>query len=238
MSIALLVFHDDDAQTLHVLCADMQGNKKEVVASDMDGETSKNFTHIVALASMESKIFLSQLGAELDVQPITDITRIVDDGTFVRPTYAGNALHTVKSKDSIKLLSLRSRIPSVKPSQELSRAPVVVGGGRAFGAERFKLVHDLAETLGGAVGATRAAVDAGYIGNDAQIGQTGKTIAPALYIACAISGAIQHVGGIRSAKTVIAINTDPAAPIFKHATYGFIGDVFEVVPALIQRFKS
>lgn len=236
MTIALLTFNDDDAQILQLLCAGLPGDKKEVKADSFD---AKDFTHVLALSSMESKILLAKLGARLDVQPITDVVHIVDENTFIRPIYAGNALQTVKSKDAIKLISLRAGAsPNRNASRDLGKADVVVGGGRAFGKDGFPLVHELAEALHGAAGATRAAVDAGYIGNDAQIGQTGKTIAPRLYIACAISGAIQHVGGIRGAKTVIAINSDANAPIFKHATYGYVGDVFDVVPALIQRFKS
>ena len=228
-----------------------------------------SYSHLLAATTAVGKNIMPRVAALLDLQPISDISAVVDADTFVRPIYAGNAMATVKSSDTKKVLTVRAAsfdpvavdggaatieaiaalgAPTVSTflSAELSKserpeltaARVVISGGRGMqNGDNFKLLDPIADKLGAAVGASRAAVDAGFVPNDYQVGQTGKIVAPELYVAVGISGAIQHLAGMKDSKVIVAINKDEEAPIFQVADYGLVADLFVALPELAAELE-
>ncbi len=231
---------------------------------------SEKYTHILAPASTFGKNVMPRIAALLDLSQISDVIRIENEDTFVRPIYAGNAFATVQSIDNKKIITIRptsfdavsreggnaniekisfntdqklvefiGREESTSERPELGTARIVISGGRGLqSSENFSMINEIADKLNAAVGASRAAVDAGYVSNDYQVGQTGKVVVPDLYIAVGISGAIQHLAGMKESKIIVAINKDEEAPIFNIADYGLNADLFEALPQFSQELDK
>lgn len=233
-------------------------------------QESNKYGVIAGVASSLCRETLPRVAAKLDVQPVTDVVKVEsEDGVFTRPMYAGNALATVKSSDSVKIVTFRqTAFEAARTSQsaapveavdvpacesvglkwisdseknsdkpQLASASRVVAGGRGLkNGENFEsILNPLCDKLGAAMGASRAVVDAGFVPNEMQVGQTGKVVAPDLYVAVGISGAIQHLAGMKDSKTIVAINKDADAPIFQVADYGLVADLFDAVPEVTQK---
>jgi electron transfer flavoprotein alpha subunit len=247
--------------------ADSAAQALSALAKKINAET------ILATATAMSKDLLPRVAARLNAPMASEIVAINDDGTLVRPMYAGNVLATIQLDGPIRVVTVRgtafdaaaaadnaapvektqaefdpaglkmefvgfNEIKSDRP--QLTEAKIVVSGGRGLrSGENFKTVLEpLVDELGAAMGASRAAVDAGFVPNDLQVGQTGKVVAPELYVAVGISGAIQHLAGMKDSKTIIAINKDEEAPIFSVADFGLVADLFKAVPEMTEELKK
>jgi electron transfer flavoprotein alpha subunit len=228
---------------------------------------------VLATATAMSKDLMPRVAARLNAPMASEIIAINDDGTLVRPMYAGNVLATIELDGPVRVVTVRgtafdaavaggeaapveqmqaeldpaslkmefvgfNEIKSDRP--QLTEAKIVVSGGRGLrSSENFKTVLEpLVDELGAAMGASRAAVDAGFVPNDLQVGQTGKVVAPELYVAVGISGAIQHLAGMKDSKTIVAINKDEEAPIFSVADFGLVADLFKAVPEMTEELKK
>jgi electron transfer flavoprotein alpha subunit len=255
------------SRVLHVDAPGLEHGLAENVAAEVLAIATR-YGHLLFPATASGKNVAPRVAALLDMAQVSDVSKVINEDTFERPIYAGNAVATVQSLEAIIVMTVRttgfdaaaatggSAVIDVLAASsdaglstfvgseiakndrpELTAAKVIVSGGRALGSsDKFnEVLMPLADKLGAALGASRAAVDAGYAPNDWQVGQTGKIVAPSLYIACGISGAIQHLAGMKDSKVIVAINKDAEAPIFSVADYGLEADLFEAVPELVRQ---
>jgi electron transfer flavoprotein alpha subunit len=256
----------EDPHLAHTL-ADATAQALAALTKNLGADT------VLATATAVGKDLMPRLAARLDAPMASEIIAINDDGTFIRPMYAGNALATVELDGPVRVVTVRGTafdaakpgdnsapIEKVKPEfdvaalkmefvafneiksdrPQLTEARIVVSGGRGLkSGENFKnVLEPLVDEMGAAMGASRAAVDAGFVPNDLQVGQTGKVVAPELYVAVGISGAIQHLAGMKDSKTIVAINKDEEAPIFSVADFGLVADLFKAVPDMVEEMKK
>jgi len=226
----------------YVLAAASTGGKNVMprVAARLDVQQVSDISQVVSADTFVRPIYAGN--AMATVQSSDPIKVITVRGTSFEPAPTTGGSAEVESTDPGSDANLARFVGSQlseSEGPELTTASIVVSGGRGLGsAENFKLVEKLAGEMGAAVGASRAAVDAGYVPNDYQVGQTGKVVAPDLYLAIGISGAIQHLAGMKESRVIAAINKDPEAPIFEIADYGLVADLFEVMPELEQKLAA
>jgi len=256
----------DDPHLSHYL-ADAAAQAIGALTKSLGAET------VLATATAIGKDLMPRVAARLSAPMASEIVEMNDDGTFVRPMYAGNVLATVELDGPVRVVTVRgTAFDAAKPTEtaapvekvkaeldpgslkmefvgfneiksdrpQLTEARIVVSGGRGLrSGDNFKSVLEpLVDEIGAAMGASRAAVDAGFVPNDLQVGQTGKVVAPELYVAVGISGAIQHLAGMKDSKTIVAINKDEEAPIFSVADYGLVADLFKAVPEMTEELKK